>query len=153
MEDIQSGKKENLTIPLEQTPENLIVENHKPFSAKGSVSEMTLVTPADRQIREGKLPEGKADAAPTVSYLLGMEDVESLYQKQKYTEALVRINPLIEQYPQQARLYVMQGTLFRKIGEKKMAFQAYKQAMKIEKNNPEIEEAVLRLQDELGEKL
>ncbi|MGZ3687703.1 MAG: hypothetical protein ACXVBW_05355, partial [Bdellovibrionota bacterium] len=68
VEDVSSGKRENLTIPLEQTPENLVVEQRK---SAGSAPEGTQLasseaTKADREIRDGKLPDIKAASAPTI---------------------------------------------------------------------------------------
>lgn len=150
VEDVQAGKKESLAIPLQQMPENLVVEQRGKSSSE---SEIALATKADRQISDGKLPDANTSSAPTVSYLRGLSEVEAMYQKRQYSEALVHLAPLIEQYPKQSRLFVMQGTLFRKIGEKKLALDAYKRAQQIEPNNPALEEAVLRTQDEIGEKL
>lgn len=148
VEDIQTGKKENLIIPLNNLPENLVVQdNKKPHDVE---LEFSKATDADRQISNGKLPSPKSSDKPTVSYLRGLAEVEDLYQKQKFSEALVRLAPLVEQYPKQSRLYVMQGTLFRKIGEKKLALQAYQKAQQLDPNNPSLEEAVLKSQDELG---
>jgi len=151
VEDVSSGKKENLIIPLRQIPENLIVQGRKGKS--GEEVDFAIATKADHQISEGKLPPGTNANNPSVSYLRGLAEVETLYQKKQYSEGLVRLGPLIEQYPRQARLFTMQGTLFRKIGEKKMALEAYKRAQQLDKNDPAVEEAVLKSQDELGENL
>lgn len=148
IEDVQAGKKENLIIPLRQTPHNLVVEEKKKNSEEDAT--LSLVTQADKQIQDGKLAFGQKVGAPTVSYLRGLAEVEGLYKNKKYSEALVKIGPLIEQYPQQSRLFVMQGTLFRKIGERKLSLQAYKKAQELDRGNPAIEEAVLKAQDEVG---
>ncbi len=144
VEDIQSGKRENIMIPIEQTPDNLIVENHKSNSTPNE-STIAGVTKADQQLKT-------SGARPTLSYLLGMQAVEGLYQNRKFTEALVQIAPLIEEYPDQVRLHMMQGTLYRKLGEKKLAYQSFQKAQRLDRGNAEIEEVVLRLQDEIGEK-
>lgn len=147
VEDIQGGKKESLAIPIQQMPENLVVEQRGKHSME---REIALATKADQQISDGKLPNPETSPAPTVSYLRGLAEVEGLYQKRQYSEALVHLAPLIEQYPRQSRLFVMQGTLFRKIGEKKLALDAYKRAQQLDPNNPALEEAVLRSQEEIG---
>ncbi len=150
IEDMQSGKKESLTIPLQQMPENLVVEQkNKPAPE----SELALATRADKQISAGQILSAGATTTPTLSYLHGLAEVESMYQKKQYAEALVRIAPLLEEYPKQSRLFVMQGTLFRRIGEKKLALASYKRAQQLEPNNPTLEEAVLKAQDETGENL
>lgn len=151
IEDAQLGKKESLSIPIQNLPENLVVEQR----GKGSPSEaeIGLATKADRQISAGQLPESEKPAAPTLSYLRGLSEVEAKYQKRLYSEALIHLAPLLEQYPKQSRLFVMQGTLFRKIGEKKLALDAYKRAQQLDPGNPALEEAVLHAQDEIGETL
>jgi tetratricopeptide (TPR) repeat protein len=151
VEDIQTGKKENLIIPLRQVPENLTVHNKK--NQQNGDSELAMATKADQFISNGKISDPNVGNIPTVSYLRGLDEVEKLYQKKQYSESLIRLTPLIEQYPKQARLFTMQGTLFLKIGEKKMALEAYKRAQKLDKDNPAIEEAIFKTQAETGDKL
>lgn len=146
VEDIQSGKKENLMIPLEQTPENLIVEDRK--IGKGEAG-LGTATQADRMISDGKLSDKKT-TSPTVSYLRGLQEVEDLFRKRAFSEALVKIAPLAEQYPNQTRVFAMQGTLFRKIGEKKLALKAYQRAFELDNENAELEDMIARLEDETG---
>ncbi len=154
VEDVHGGKKESLMIPIQQTPDNLTLEENKGENkTHPGDSEVSLATRADQQIRDGKLSITHKTGAPTVSYLRGLSEVEALYQKKMYTESLIKLAPLIEQYPQQTRLFVMQGTLFKKMGEKKLALEAYQKAQKLDSQNPEIMEAVLKIQDEIGEKL
>jgi len=108
------------------------------------------VTHADRQIFEENYAANKKAGVPTISYFRSLAEVEGLYQKKSYSEALVKLAPLLDQYPEQSRLFIMQGTLLRKMGEKKLALGAYKRAKELEPGNPAIEEALLKIQDELG---
>lgn len=149
-EDIHTGKKENMIIPIDQASENLVVENRQKSSEKDD--SFSTVTKADDQLVNGGAPAaGSLNLAPpTISYLRGLKDIEDLYQKQQFTEALVRITPLIEQYPQQARLFAMQGTLYKRIGEKKLALRAYKRAQSADRSNPDYVEAAMKLESELG---
>ena len=149
VEDVQSGKKEALSIPVDQTPSDLVVEDHKASTGKDDAA--SEATSADRIIRDGKLPAAKPTAAVTISYLRGLQEVESLYGKHQFNEALVKIAPLVEQYPSQPRLFAMQGTLYRRIGERRLALQAYRRARELDQDNSEIEEAYLRLADETGD--
>ena len=50
-----------------------------------------------------------------------------------------------------AKLHVMQGTLYKKIGEKKLAYQAYQRAFALDKDNVRLQEAMDKLQAETGE--
>lgn len=146
IEDVQGGKKESMAIPLQQMPENLVVQQK---ASPHSESELQLATEADRQISDGKLPDAAAKPLkPTVSYLRGLAEVEGLYQKRQFSEALVRLAPLIEQYPKQSRLFAMQGTLYRRIGEKKLSLDAYSRAQKLDSSSATLEDAVLRARDE-----
>jgi hypothetical protein len=149
VEDMQSGKKENLIIPLSHMPENLVVSADGKEAFK-SDAQLASATKADRMISDGKLADSQNVETPTLSYLKGLTEVEDLHQKRQFTEALVRVAPLIEQYPRQPRLLIMQGTLFRKIGEKKLALEAYRRAQKLDPKNPALEEAVLRGMEESG---
>lgn len=146
IEDAQGGKKESMAIPLQQLPENLVVQQK---AGPHTDSDLALATQADKQISEGKLPDPSAKTSkPTVSYLRGLAEVEGLYQKRQYSEALVRLAPLIEQYPKQSRLFAMQGTLYRRIGEKKLSLDSYNRAQKLDSGSATLEDAVLRARDE-----
>lgn len=148
IEDAAGGKKESLSIPLNQLPQNLVVES--PTKREGDGGNVSA-TKADELFFQGKLPDNSGKrAAPTVSYLRGIQEVEKLYQRAAYNEALIRLTPLLEQYPDQSRLYLMQGTLYRRIGEKKMALLSFQRAHELDKNNVTIEEALTRTQDEAG---
>lgn len=141
VEDVQTGKRENLTIPMEQTPENLVIEGAKDTSDRSE--QVATATKADQLLLS---PGSK----PKISYLRGLQDVETLFKKKEYSEALIHLAPLIEQYPNQPRLFAMQGTLYRMIDEKKLAYEAYKKAHQLDGSNVQYEEAMMRLQDEVG---
>ncbi len=154
VEDVNQGKKENLTIPVNQIPDQLVVQTRKKSSTSGQEDgDLAVITQADQQIRDGKLTSVSPDGAPKISYLRVVSDIESLYLKKHYSEALVKLAPLIEQYPKQTKLFVMQGTLFKKIGENKLALDSYKKAKELEPNNASIEESILRVQAEVGSNL
>src|SRR5579884_3123042 len=92
--DVQTGKKETLAIPVEQAPQNLVVEDTRAKKA-GPDGNLAEATKADHAIETGKLPTPVASGAATVSYLRGIQEVEDLYQKQQFNEALIRIQPLV----------------------------------------------------------
>jgi tetratricopeptide (TPR) repeat protein len=149
-----NGTKENLVIPIKQLPDYLVIEDRKKGNKSDPGTDHASATQADQQIHGGKLAAAaKKKNAPTISYLRGLAEVEGLYHQQHYAEALVKLAPLVEEYPQQTRLLVMQGTLFRKIGEKKLALESYNKAKGLDRRNPEIDEAIAKLQDETGETL
>lgn len=115
IEDLHSGKKENLSIPVEQVSENLVVERQPQSSS---------------------------------SYLVGVAEIEKLHSQGKYSDALIRIAPLIDQYPSQSRLYLMQGTLLRKMGEKTLAVESFEKAARLDSGNSMIEDALDRFKDD-----
>jgi len=143
VEDVQSGKRETLSIPIAQAPQNIVVEDHEKKGAD------TGATKADHQLRGGALLKPAAEA-PTLSYLKGVEEVEALYRRKKYGTALIKLAPLIEQYPNQVRLFLMQGTLYKKTGEKKMAVLSLERARELSPDDPALEEALFKAQSEIG---
>lgn len=151
VEDIQSGKKESLAIPVDSLSSNIVVqgpaEKPSPTESAGAAA-----TKADRVVNEGKLPPvAKTDSvsAPKLSYLKGLRELEKMYERREYADALVKLTPLLEEYPRQARLYAMQGTLYRRIGESKLAYESYRRAHELDQANPSYEEAYLKIQSEL----
>ncbi|MEK7691282.1 MAG: hypothetical protein AAB425_09695 [Bdellovibrionota bacterium] len=143
VEDKATGKKHNLVIPIDHNPENLVIEQRKSNAAGDSD-----VTSADAIIQSGKLPLATATGGPEASssYLRALTRLEALYDQAKYSEALIQITPMIEQYPKQARLHVMQGTLFKRVGEVKLAIKAYQEAARLEPENLKLKEAILKLE-------
>jgi tetratricopeptide (TPR) repeat protein len=146
-EDVQSGKKESVAIPINQLPENLVVEAPTP---KDLTSSPAAATKADALISGSSKTSPRKEGSPAVSYLRGLRSVEDLYQKKQFEEALIQLAPLLEDYPEKPRLFVMQGTLYRQLGEKKLAYHAYKVAHDLDKSDPKVAEAFYRMQNEAG---
>lgn len=146
VEDVSSGKTENIVIPMVQSPENITIQDERKKALPSDPQEGELVTQADQQIHDGTLAEHSSEEKPKISYLMGISKVEELYKKKKYAEALVRLAPLVKQYPKQTKLFVMQGTLFKKMGDSKLALEAYKRAQNLEPNNRSIRESISRLE-------
>lgn len=148
VEDVAAGTKSKIEIPLAQNPQNLVVEDR--MKVEHTPLQPETPTKADAALKSGKVTRSTTKKTPTTSYLRSLSQVEKLYRDRQYGEALVRLTPILEDYPDQARLYVMQGTLYRKIGEKKLALQAYKQAFALDKSNTDVEGVVEQLEGELG---
>jgi tetratricopeptide (TPR) repeat protein len=149
IEDVQSGKKQSVAIPVNQLPENLVVEADQTAPEDENLA---AATKADTLLGQTKPTAPLKEGAPTLSYLRGVRAVEDLYRQNQYEEALIKLAPLVEQYPQRPRLFVMQGTLYRQLGEKRLAYKAYKAAHELDKEDPKVAEAFYRLQNEAGEK-
>lgn len=148
VEDIESGKRESVMIPVTQVPKNLVLEGGPKSS---SSSELEAATKADQYIRDGKLPSADKAGRASVSYLKGLEQVQNLYAQKSFHEALITLAPLLEQYPDRAKLFTMQGTLYRKLGEKKLAYQSFKRSLQLDASNASVEEAAAGLAAEIGE--
>jgi len=154
-EDLASGKKTTLVIPVTVSPQKLVVMD-KVKSRKMGIN-LASSTKADQILSKnsskGKSAKsgGKEKNEPTVSYFLGVEQIEKMFEAERYADAVTQITYLLEQYPEQARLHLMQGTLFRRMGEPRLALASYQQFLKKEKENPKVEEIIAQLQDELGE--
>ncbi len=145
MEDSVTGKKETVSIPVPQIPQRLVIQQPKSVAGesmdKATLADDNFATPA----------KGKKKVAPSVSYLKGTEKVQRLYQGKKYEDALIQLAPLIDQYPTQSKLFTMQGTIYRKLGETKLAYNSYKKALDLDKDNLKIQTAVDQLQAEVGD--
>lgn len=140
-QDAATGKTETVTIPVSQMPQRLLIEENS-SKADAAIPSATL---ADQRFAD--------DAGAkmlSVSYLKGMEKVEALYHSQKYQDALIALAPLIQEYPKQAKLHVMQGTIYRRLGEKRHAYRAYKEALALDKNNLRVQQVVDKLEVEIG---
>jgi tetratricopeptide (TPR) repeat protein len=144
-QDRLTGKSEKVTIPVPQMPQRLVVDQ----SFKKPGDQIPSATLADNNFADATTPDDKDN--PKISYLKGIESVENLYRGEKYHDALINLAPLIEAYPKQPKLYTMQGTIYRKLGETKMAYKAYSKALTLDKDNLKIQEVVDNLQAQAGE--
>lgn len=145
VDDAKTGKRERIMIPLNETPEQLVISDPKMQDA--SLSNQVLATEADQVLKQASAQDPAARAQ--VSYLAGIQKVEDLYRQGDYSKALIHIAPLIKDYPKKSRLFAMQGTLYRQIGEPKMAIGAYTQAKNLEPKNLRYAEVIDDLQMEL----
>jgi tetratricopeptide (TPR) repeat protein len=144
-EDRTSGKNEKLVIPVAQIPKKLVIDQ------KNSVGEsMPSPTLADGKFIS-ELDQGNGKKPPSVSYLKGLEEVESLYRSAKFQDALIQLAPLIQDYPRVARLHMMEGTIYRRLGEKKMAYKSYQKALELDKDNLKVQQALDSLQAQAGD--
>lgn len=147
VDEVNSGRAESLAIPIHQLPENLVVEQ----SSAGSTSPRSAgITKADEQILSS-LPTSDKTPKPTVSYLLGIENVKQLFNQQKFSQALIELAPLLEQYPSKPELYMMQGTLYRRLDESKLAYASYQKALKLRPDDVALNQAVYQLESKIGD--
>ncbi len=115
---------------------------------------LEMLTPADEEMLAEALQDVKAakpaadtqkpanggqlldahKAARTRSYLGGVARVKEMYSSRRYELALIELVSLEKEYPNDARLLAMKGSLYLKVGQPKLARQAWEKALSI---NPE----------------
>ncbi|MDD9952039.1 MAG: hypothetical protein OXT67_10805 [Zetaproteobacteria bacterium] len=79
------------------------------------------------------------------SFTLGVSKIHNYFKAHQYTYALVEVNHLLQFYPQSVRLHKMKGTLYVKLGEWKLADQAWQQAAQLAPNDSVIQKARQRI--------
>ncbi|HEX8437919.1 hypothetical protein [Archangium sp.] len=81
-------------------------------------------------------------AARTRSYLGGMARVKEMYSSRRYELALIELVNLEKEYPNDARLLAMKGSLYLKLGQSKLARQAWEKALSINPDDLGVAEAL-----------
>lgn len=80
--------------------------------------------------------------ARTRSYLGGMAKVKEMYASRRYELALIELVNLETEYPNDARLLAMKGSLYLKLGQPKLARQAWEKALSINPDDLGVAEAL-----------
>jgi tetratricopeptide (TPR) repeat protein len=123
---------------------------------------MEMLTPADEEMLaeamqsaapEGKKPAGgeaaqlvdAKKAAATRSYLGGVARVKEMFSSRRYELALIELVNLEQQYPNDARLLAMKGSLYVKVGKPKLAREAWEKSLSINPEDPAVAEALRTL--------
>ncbi|MEO5971292.1 MAG: hypothetical protein ABIQ95_15305 [Bdellovibrionia bacterium] len=92
--------------------------------------------PADEQkrheIEESLSLIASEDSTPEASssYLGGIDHIKQLYRLNRFEVALVETDEMIKQYPTDAPLYKMRGTLMDRLGKRELAQQAWNQSLR-----------------------
>lgn len=103
---------------------------------------------ADGKPAAGGKPAGEAQVvdaqkrARTRSYLGGVARVKEMFVSRRYELALIELVNLEKEYPNDARLLAMKGSLHVKLGQPKLARQAWEQALSINPDDLGIAEAL-----------
>jgi tetratricopeptide (TPR) repeat protein len=84
-------------------------------------------------------------AARTRSYLGGVARVKEMFSSRRYELALIELVNLEQQYPADARLLAMKGSLYVKLGKQKLAREAWEKALTINPEDPAVAEALRTL--------
>lgn len=93
---------------------------------------------AERQLKDG--PDWKDDRR--AGYLSGVAKVKELYLARRYELALIELVDLQDDYPEDAQLYSMKGSLYLKLGRAKLAREAWEKALSINPNDVGVAEAL-----------
>jgi hypothetical protein len=80
--------------------------------------------------------------ARTRSYLGGVARVKEMFGSRRYELALIELVNLEKEYPNDARLLAMKGSLYVKLGQPKLARQAWEKALSINPDDLGIAEAL-----------
>jgi hypothetical protein len=137
-----------------------------PLAGGGPVE---MLTPADEEMlaeavltaKDGKAPALTADGKPvegqkpsaaqavdaqrtarTRSYLGGVARVKEMFVSRRYELALIELVNLEKEYPNDARLLAMKGSLYVKLGQPKLARQAWEKALSINPDDLALAEAL-----------
>lgn len=100
-------------------------------------------TAADQEMLGTTPPEGRSK-----SYLGTLAKVGEMYGAHRYELALIEVVDLEQQYPNDARVLAMKGSLFQKLGRSKLAREAWKRALEIDPSDVTVAEALRALKEE-----
>jgi hypothetical protein len=101
-------------------------------------------TAADQEMLAGKTPP----AGRSKSYLSTLAKLNEMYSAHRYELALIEVVDLEQQYPKDARLLAMKGSLYQKLGKAALAREAWKKALEIDPSDTTVAEALRALKEE-----
>ena len=81
-------------------------------------------------------------AARKKSYLGGIAKISEMYSARRYELALIEVVNLESEYPNDARLLSMKGSLYLKLGKARLAREAWEKALTINPDNAGVAEAL-----------
>ena len=101
-------------------------------------------TAADQEMLAGKTPpEGRSK-----SYLATLAKLAEMYSAHRYELALIEAVDLEQQYPKEARIEAMKGSLYQKLGKTELAREAWKKALELDPSDTMVAEALRGLKGE-----
>ena len=100
-------------------------------------------TLADQELL-GKDPKG----APPKSYLTALAKIAEMYSSHRYELALIAAVDLGQQYPKEARVEAMKGSLYQKLGKTELARESWKKALELDPTDVTVAEALRGLKGE-----
>lgn len=103
-------------------------------------------TAADQELL-GKDP-ATAKGAPPRSYLTALAKIAEMYSSHRYELALIDAVELGQQYPKEARVEAMKGSLYQKLGKTDLARESWKKALELDPSDVTVAEALRGLKGE-----
>jgi len=100
-------------------------------------------TLADQEMLGKTPPEGKSK-----SYLATLAKLGEMYSAHRYELALIEVVDLEQQYPKDARLLAMKGSLYQKLGKSALARDAWKKSLEYDPTDATVAEALRSLKEE-----
>ena len=97
-------------------------------------------TLADQEML-GKEPKD-VKPLPQKSYLAGLAKISEMYASHRYELALIEAADLGQQYPKDARIEKMKGSLYQKLGKTELARDAWKKALELDPSDTTVAEAL-----------
>ena len=84
------------------------------------------------------------DALPSMdeSYLAKIDIVKQLFRTQRFEAALIETDQMLKEYPTDAKLYEMRGTLLDRLGYKDLALRSWKQSLEFKPNQVALKKVV-----------
>ena len=95
----------------------------------------------------GADPASQKPALPR-SYLTAVAKIAEMYASHRYELALIEAVDLEQQYPKEARIEAMKGSLYQKLGKATLARAAWKKALEIDPSDTTVAEALRALKEE-----
>ena len=100
-------------------------------------------TEADQEMLGKTPPAGRSK-----SYLATLAKVGEMYANHRFELALIEVVDLEQQYPKDARLLAMKGSLYQKLGKTALAREAWKKSLELDPSDTTVAEALRALKEE-----
>lgn len=93
---------------------------------------------------EQNLGVQEVDELPAMdqSYLAKMDIVKQLFRSTRYEAAMIELDRMIKEYPTDAKLYEMRGTLLDRMGYQELALRSWKQSLEFKPDQVALKKVV-----------
>ncbi|HEX8824114.1 MAG TPA: tetratricopeptide repeat protein [Archangium sp.] len=135
------GPVEMLTPADEEMLSEALQDVKAAKSAEGKPEEAKPAVGEQKPAGAGRVLDAHK-AARTRSYLGGVARVKEMYSSRRYELGLIELVNLETEYPNDARLLAMKGSLYLKLGQPKLARQAWEKALSINPDDLGVAEAL-----------